>query len=58
MAKGYAQIDDLAEQAAHFVETTFQPLEDRLPPTVTQLTTQARDQGREVRSQIRQRVNA
>ena len=58
VAKGYAQIDDLAEQAVQFVETTFQPLEDRLPPTVTQLTNRAREQGREVRSQIRQLVNA
>ena len=58
VAKGYAQIDDLAEQAVQFVETTFQPLEDRLPPSVTQLTIRAREQGREVRLQIRQLVNA
>ena len=32
VAKGYAQVDDLAEHAAQFVETTLQPLEDRLPP--------------------------
>jgi hypothetical protein len=58
VAKGYAQIDDLAEQAVQFVETTFQPLEDRLPPTVTQLTIRAREQGREVRLQTRQLDNA
>jgi hypothetical protein len=58
VAKGYAQIDDLAEQAVQFVETTFQPLEDRLPPSVTQLTIRAREQGREVRSQIRHLVSA
>ena len=58
VAKGYAQIDDLAEQAAQFVETTLQPLEDRLPPTVTQLTIRAREQGREMRIQIRHLVNA
>ncbi len=58
VAKGYAQIDDLAEQAVQFVETTFQPLEERLPPTVTQLTSRAREQGREVRSQIRQLVKS
>ncbi len=58
VAKGYAQIDDLAEQAVQFVETTLQPLEDRLPPAVTQLTIRAREQGREVRIQIRHLVNA
>jgi hypothetical protein len=58
VAKGYAQIDDLAEQATQLVETTFQPLEDRLPPSFTQLTLRAREQGREVRSQIRQLVSA
>ncbi len=58
VAKGIAQIDDLAESAAHFVETTFQPIEEKLPPTVTQLTSRAREQAREVRTQIRQRVSA
>jgi hypothetical protein len=58
VAKGFQQIDDLAESAAHFVETTLQPLEEKLPPTVTQLTTRAREQAREVRTQVRQRVNA
>ncbi len=58
MAKGFAQIDDLAESAAQFVETTLQPLEERLPASVTQLTTKAREQAREVRTQIRQRVSA
>ena len=58
VAKGFQQIDELAESAAQFVETTLQPLEDKLPPTVTQLTTRAREQAREVRTQIRQLVNA
>ena len=58
VARGFQQIDDLAESAAHFVETTLQPLEEKLPPTVTQLTSRAREQAREVRTQIRQRVNA
>ncbi|MGO9855733.1 MAG: hypothetical protein ACLPYY_11900 [Acidimicrobiales bacterium] len=58
VAKGFQQIDDLAESAVHFVETTLQPLEEKLPPTVTQLTSRAREQAREVRTQIRQRVSA
>ena len=58
VAKGIAQIDDLAESAVHFVETTIQPIEEKLPPTVTQLTSSAREQAREVRTQIRQRVSA
>jgi hypothetical protein len=58
VAKGFRQIDDLAESATHFVETTLQPLEERLPAPVTQLTTKAREQAREVRAQIRQRVSA
>ena len=58
VAKGFQQIDDLAESAAHFVETTLQPLEEKLPPSVTQLTSKAREQAREVRIQIRQRVSA
>jgi hypothetical protein len=57
VAKGFQQIDDLAESATHFVETTLQPLEEKLPPSVTQVTAKAREQAREVRSQIRQRVN-
>ena len=56
VAKGIHQIDDLAESATHFVESTLQPLEERLPASVTQLTTKAREQAREVRTQIRQRV--
>ena len=56
--RGIHQIDDLAESAVQFVETTLQPLEEKLPPTVTQLTTKAREQAREVRTQIRQRVSA
>ena len=56
VTKGVKQLDDLVETAAQFVETSFQPLEEQLPPTVTQLTTKAFEQAREVRSQIRQRV--
>jgi hypothetical protein len=58
VAKGFQQIDDLAESAAQFVETTLQPIEDKLPASVSQLTTKAREQAREVRIQIRQRVSA
>jgi len=58
VAKGIRQIDDLAETATQFVETTLQPLEDRLPSSVTQVTTKARQQAREVRIQIRLRTNA
>jgi hypothetical protein len=54
--EGFKQIDGLAETAANFVESTLQPLEDRLPAQVTQLTTKAREQAREVRTQIRERV--
>jgi hypothetical protein len=54
--KGIRQIDDLAESATQYVESAFQPLEDRLPASVSQLTTKAREQAREVRTQIRQRV--
>jgi hypothetical protein len=58
VAKGIHQIDDLAETAVQFVETTLQPLEDKLPSSVSQVTTKAREQAREVRIQIRQRVSA
>ena len=58
VAKGFRQIDDLAESAVHFVETTLQPIEERLPASVTQITVKAREQAREVRTQIRQRVSA
>jgi hypothetical protein len=58
VAKGWQQIDELAESASHLVETKMQPLEERLPASVTQLTTKAREQARDVRTQIRQRVNA
>ena len=58
VAKGFQHIDGLAESASHFVETTLQPLEEKLPPTVSQLTSKAREQAREVRTQIRQLVNA
>jgi hypothetical protein len=56
VTKGVKQIDDLVESAAQFVESSLAPLEDQLPPQVTQLTTKAFEQAREVRSQIRQRV--
>jgi hypothetical protein len=58
MAKGIHQMDELAESATNFVESTLQPLEERLPAHVTQLTTKAREQAREVRTQLRQRVSA
>ena len=58
VAKGFKQIDDLAESAVQFVESTLQPIEERLPASVTQVTTKAREQAREVRIQIRQRVSA
>ena len=58
VAKGYRQIDDLAESAVQFVESTLQPIEERLPTSVTQVTSKARAQAREVRIQIRQRVSA
>jgi hypothetical protein len=57
VAKGINQIDELAESATNFVESTLQPLEGRLPASVTQLTTKAREQAREMRTQIRQRVS-
>ena len=58
VAKGYRQVDELAESALQFVESTLQPIEERLPASVTQVTTKAREQAREVRIQIRQRVSA
>jgi hypothetical protein len=57
VARGYHQIDDLAESTTNFVESTLQPLEERLPASVTQVTTKVREQSREVRTQIRQRVS-
>src|ERR1700685_372277 len=56
LTKGVEQLDDLLETATQFIETSIQPLEQQLPPSVTQLTTRAFEQAREVRSQIRQRV--
>ena len=56
VAKGIKQIDGLADTAANFVESTLQPLEERLPSQITDLTSKAREQAREVRSQIMQRV--
>jgi CRISPR/Cas system endoribonuclease Cas6 (RAMP superfamily) len=58
VAKGFRQIDDLTESAVRLVESTLQPLEERLPPSVTQVSTKAREQAREVRTQIRLRVRA
>jgi hypothetical protein len=58
VAKGILQLDDLTETAVQFVESTFEPIEEKLPPTVSQLTSKARVQAREVRSQIRHLVNA
>jgi hypothetical protein len=58
VAKSVRQIDDLTETAVRLFETTLQPLEDILPPSVTQLSVKAREQAREVRIQIRQRVRA
>ena len=45
VAKGIHQIDDLAETAAQFVETTLQPLEDKLPSSVTQVTIEGPEPG-------------
>jgi hypothetical protein len=56
VSKGVKQIDDLVESAAQFVESSLQPLEEQLPSTVTQLTSKAFEQAREVRSQIRAKV--
>jgi hypothetical protein len=58
LTKGVTQLDDLLETATQFIETSIQPLEQQLPPTITQMTTKAFEQAREVRSQIRQRVTA
>jgi hypothetical protein len=58
LTKGVKQLDDLLENATQFIETSLQPLEAQLPASVTQLTTKAFEQTREVRSQIRQRVTA
>jgi hypothetical protein len=56
VTKGVKQLDELFETAANFVETSLQPLEEQLPASVTQLTTKAFEQAREVRGHIRQRV--
>jgi hypothetical protein len=58
VSKGLDQMDELAESATKLLETTLQPLEERLPPTVSQLSARARLQAREVRSQIRQFASA
>jgi hypothetical protein len=58
LTKGVTQLDDLLETATQFIETSIQPLEQQLPPTITQLTTKAFGQAREVRSKIRQSVTA
>jgi hypothetical protein len=56
VTKSVKHLDDLVESAAQFLETSFQPVEEQLPPTVTKVTSKAFDQAREVRNQIRQRV--
>ncbi|MGO8861803.1 MAG: hypothetical protein ACLQRH_13705 [Acidimicrobiales bacterium] len=56
LTRGIAQLDDLLETATQLIETSIRPLEEQLPTAVTQLTTKALDQSREVRSQIRQRT--
>jgi hypothetical protein len=56
VSKGVKHIDDLVETAVQFVETSLQPLEAQLPASVTELTSKAFGQAREVRSQIRERV--
>ena len=61
VAKGIQQIDDLAESAVHFVETTLQPMEEQLPPTVTQLTAKgpgAGPRGADPDPPTRQRLSA
>jgi hypothetical protein len=58
LTKGVTQLDDLLETATQFIETSIQPLEQQLPASITQLTTKAFGQAREVRSQIRQKVSA
>ena len=45
VAKGFHQIDDLAETAVQFVETTLQPLEEKLPSSVTQVTIEGPEPG-------------
>lgn len=49
-------LDDLVERAAHFVETSLQPLEDQLPDPARDLAKRARRQVHGVRTQIRDRV--
>ncbi len=56
VTKGVKQLDELVETAVRFLETSMQPLEEQLPPTITEVTSKAFGQAREVRSQIRQRV--
>lgn len=58
VSKGLDQMDELAESATKLLEITLQPLEERLPPSVGQLTAKAREQARGVRSQIRQLAEA
>ena len=58
VTKGVKHIDGLVETASNFVESRLAPIEDQLPTSVTQLTAKAREQARDVRIQIRQRVGA
>src|ERR1700729_2124929 len=43
VSKGLGQMDGLAESATRLFETTLQPLEERLPPTISQLSAKARE---------------
>ena len=56
LTKGVTQIDALLETATQFIESSLHPLEQQLPAAVSQLTTKALEQSREVRSHLRQRV--
>ena len=58
VSKGFDQMDELAESATKLLEITLQPLEERLPPTVGQLSAKAREQARGMRSQIRHLTEA
>jgi hypothetical protein len=54
-SKGRARIDDLAVTAAQLVGTRLQPIEQKLPATVSTVTAAVRDQARGVRIQIHRR---
>ena len=44
VVKGFRQIDDLTETAVRLFESTLQPLEEKAPSPVSQLSTKAREQ--------------